>query len=59
MELQMAMDSISGLMEASIKEILNMELGMDMGYGQILRAHKFFQGVIEWIKNKALESTNG
>lgn len=55
----MAMESTFGLMEACIKEILSMELGMAMEYGLIKIKHKDTQDAIEWIKNRGLGSMNG
>ena len=46
----MAMDSIFGKMEASIREISNKEFDMAMVFGKIpIRPTK---DIIDWIKNK-------
>lgn len=55
----MAMENISGQMEARIREILSTESGMDMEFGQIKNKLRYFPAVIEWIKNRDLEFTNG
>lgn len=52
MEWLMDMDNIIGVMEVSTREISNMVSDMDMEYGQTIWKHKFFLGVIEWIKRK-------
>lgn len=48
-----------GQMEALIRVILSMELGMAMEYGQIKNKLKYFLVAIGWIKNRVLESMNG
>lgn len=55
----MVMVNIFGQMEAPIREILSTESGTDMEFGQIKNKLRYFQVVIEWIKNKDLEFTNG
>ncbi len=55
----MVMESIFGQMEALIKGILSTESGTAMGFGQIKNKLKSFLVVIEWIRNKDLEFTNG
>lgn len=55
----MVMENISGQMEARIREILSTESGMDMEFGQIKNKLRYFPAVIEWIKNRDLEFTNG
>jgi hypothetical protein len=55
----MDMVNIFGQMEALIKVILSMELDMDMAFGRIKVKVNYILDVIEWIKNKVSEYTNG
>ncbi len=55
----MDMVNIFGQMEVHIKVILSMELDTDMVFGRIKIKVKYILDVIEWIKNKVLEYTNG
>jgi hypothetical protein len=57
MESLKVMESINGQMEAPIKVILSMESGMAMEFGRM--TNKFTKEIIEWIRNKDLECTNG
>lgn len=55
----MDMDSIFGLMEAYIKEISSMELGMAMESGKMVKKLKFFQAAIGWTRRKGSECMSG
>ncbi len=59
MELQTDMANIFGQMEVHTREILSMELDTGMGSGRIKNKLKFILDVIEWIKKRDLEFTNG
>ena len=55
----MGMGNTFGLMEAYIKVISNMELGMAMAFGKIDKNLRFFQVATEWIRSRDLEFING
>lgn len=57
MESPKGMESTNGQTEAPIKAILSMESDMDMEYGRMI--NKFIKEIIEWIRSKDLECTNG
>jgi hypothetical protein len=53
----MATESITGMMVAFIKEILNMESDTAMEHGRI--KNSLIKALIEWTKNKDSEYTLG
>jgi hypothetical protein len=57
MESLMATESITGMMVAFIKEILNMESDTAMEHGRI--KNSLIKALIEWTKNKDSEYTLG